>query len=215
MKKNGFVFVESIVVLVVVALSLAMLLSSYALVSRKTKEKEFYDRASDKYLLYVISTLGVDDNCNYSNECTINASTTFGVNMAIDSNAKEPPNGDPNPEAYPKKCSSPQLKTSYILYDCESLFRDFNIEYLYVVDDIKAELSKSTAVKTYDNGVIEFMKSLKKCDDNNTVIDNETTATGESRYNNGRGTTCNNPIKYMIGVFKRSETDYYYAAIEI
>ena len=37
MKKDGFVFVESIVVLVVVALSLAMLISSYSLVTRKTK----------------------------------------------------------------------------------------------------------------------------------------------------------------------------------
>ena len=65
MNKKGFVFVESIVVLVVVALSLAMMISSYSLVSRKTKEKEYYNRASDKYLLYSISNLATDDKCNY------------------------------------------------------------------------------------------------------------------------------------------------------
>ena len=70
MKKKGFVFVESIVVLMVVALSLTVLISSYSLVTRKTKEKEHYDKASDKYLLYAISKLGTDDKCNYSISCT-------------------------------------------------------------------------------------------------------------------------------------------------
>ena len=69
MKKDGFVFVESVVVLVVVALSLAMLISSYSLVTRKTKEKERYDKTSDKYLVYVLSKLGTDDVCNYSIGC--------------------------------------------------------------------------------------------------------------------------------------------------
>ena len=51
MDKKGFVLLESILVLVVVALSLSVLMSSFSLISRKTKEKEYYDRSSDKYLL--------------------------------------------------------------------------------------------------------------------------------------------------------------------
>ena len=38
MKKDGFVFVESVTVLIVVALSLTMSLSSYELLSSKSKD---------------------------------------------------------------------------------------------------------------------------------------------------------------------------------
>ena len=189
MKKDGFVFIESIVVLVVVALSLAMLLSSYSLVSRKTKEKEFYDRASDKYLLYAISTLGTDDACNYSTESICNGKS-YGVNLAVNKDT----------------CNSNANKTSQILYNCEQMFNDLKIEHLYVVDDIKEELNKEDAVTIYDNGVIEYMKTLKKCNDNNLAYTDQTTATGEQRYANGNSSSsCSNPIKYMIGVFRRKE----------
>ena len=50
MKKDGFVFVESVTVLIVVALSLNMSLSSYELLSSKSKQRKSYDLASDKYL---------------------------------------------------------------------------------------------------------------------------------------------------------------------
>ena len=56
------------------------------------------------------------------------------------------------------------------------------------------------------------IKSRKK-DSVNTKDESVTDAT---IYYNGRNTSsCENPIRYMIGVFKRSETDYYYASIEI
>lgn len=194
MKKDGFVFIESIVVLVIVALSLAMLLSSYSLIGRKTKEKEFYDKASDKYLLYALSVLGTDDACNYSVESDCNGHGDGHINF----------------KATRSNCSTTKMG---ILYDCAQIFKDYNIEYIYVVDDVYSELNKSSAVNTYDNGTIEYMKTLKKCNDSNEEIG--TTATGEKRYNNTRNASCTNPIKYMIGVFKRSETDYYYASIEL
>ena len=61
MKKNGFVFLESIVVLVVTMLALTLLLISYSLITRKAKEKEEYDRTSDKYLIYNLSNFGTTD----------------------------------------------------------------------------------------------------------------------------------------------------------
>ena len=42
MKKEGFVFLESVVVLVVVMLALTMLLLTYSLISRRTEEKGTY-----------------------------------------------------------------------------------------------------------------------------------------------------------------------------
>ena len=185
MKKNGFVFIESIVVLVVVALSLAMMISSYSLVSRKTKEKEYYNKASDKYLLYSVSSVGTDDNCNYGIKCSGETKINF--------------------HATGGSCSSTKL--GKIMYQCEKVFEDLNISDIYVVDNIIYELKNNYNVKElsgdlyYKNGVLEYMKTLRKCNDNY-----------DTSYNNSGYASS---VKYMIGVFKRGNNDYYYAAIEL
>ena len=195
--KKGFVFVESIVVLVVVALSLTVLISSYSLVSRKTKEKERYDKASDKYLLYAISNLGTDDTCNYAVSCTSN--TDIKLRADVD--------GDQY------KCTG--TKVGEIMYDCENVFKEMNIKHLYVVENIMNDLNdlhndgtpkasgEIKANQFYDNGTIEYMKTLKKCND----------VEEEGAYS--RKTKCSNPISYMIGVFERGNGDYYYASITL
>ena len=48
--KKGFVFIETIIVLMLVTMSLTMLISSYTLIKTKSLEKESYDKTSDKYL---------------------------------------------------------------------------------------------------------------------------------------------------------------------
>ena len=65
MKKNGFVFLETVIILMLVTMALTTMLISYTLVTTKSYEKEFYDRISDKYLLYTISNLGVTNAYNY------------------------------------------------------------------------------------------------------------------------------------------------------
>ena len=192
MKKNGFVFVESIIVLMVVALSMAMLLSSYSLVQRKTKEKEYYDKSSDKYLLYAISNLGTDDTCNYSVRCSGDSS----VNFRSDRNEKLLSGAD-----NPNYCK--RSKLGRILYNCDKLMENMQVRSIYVVKDIKEALSSNNAVDIYDNGVIEYMKTLKKCDDENT---------SQTAPNNS---TCLSPITYMIGVFERGNNNLYYASINI
>ena len=174
MKRNGFVFIESVIVLMVVALSLTMLISSYSLITRKTQEKEYYDRASDKYLLYSITNIGVNDECNYN---LANSCGYEGINLQADE----------------KNCNN--TRVGKLLYNCSQTFKDMNIRHIYVVDDIKKELSQSNAVEKYDNGTIEYMKTLKKCNDTDS-------------------NTCNEPISYMIGVFYRSG-NYYYASLKI
>ena len=116
-EKNGFVFVESVVVLVVVALSLSMLISSYALVKRKTQEKEYYDKASDKYLLYSLSNLGTDDLCNYGISCNnlsdVSADTYRNSNTTISFRADAD-----NSEGF--NCS--KSKMGKIIYNCKYNF---------------------------------------------------------------------------------------------
>lgn len=65
MKKNGFVFLETVIILMLVTMALTTMLISYTLVTTKSYEKEFYDRISDKYLLYTISNLGTTNAYNY------------------------------------------------------------------------------------------------------------------------------------------------------
>ncbi len=207
MKKDGFVFVESIVVLVVVALSLAMLISSYSLVTRKTKEKEKYDKTSDKYLVYVLSKLGTDDVCNYGMACTNLAHK--GISFRADREVTSSYN-----------CST--TKMGELLFDCNQVFDDMGLVHLYVIENIRNELNdldvygnpkgrgELKAVEIYDNGTIEYMKTLKKCNDLNTIDSN-----GNYINNNSDTSKCNNPITYMIGVFERGNGDYYYASIEL
>jgi len=205
MKKNGFVFVESVVVLVVVALSLAMLISSYSLVSRKTKEKEKYDKTSDKYLVYVLSKLGTDDVCNYAVGCS-NLSNK-DISFRADADA-----------ASDNSCAT--TKMGELLFNCNQVFKDMGLVHIYVVENVRNELNdlKSNgdpkgptdkkAVQIYDNGTIEYMKSLKKCNDVNTS-DNGIFRIVDEKSN------CTSPITYMIGVFERGNGNYYYASIEL
>lgn len=173
MNKNGFIFIETIIVLVVTALSLVMLLSSYTLVVTKSKEKNYYDLSSDVYLLYNISKIGTSSTDNYS---IIN--TNIYVNK--------------------ENCVGSFV--SKYLGNCTNLFNDTDLAYLGVFND----LTQITKVKDADakviipyntNGTIQYLKTLKAC--------NDTTSS-----------TCNNKVKYLVGVFYRNQK-YYYASLEL
>ena len=175
MNKKGFVLLESIVVLVVVALSLSVLMSSFSLISRKTKEKEYYDRSSDKYLLYALMNLGTDDTCNYwerNTECTGSGSLNFIADQ--------------------DNCT--RTTVGHILGgNCGEVFSRYGVTHLYVIEDIRVALDAANSGK-YNNGTIEYLKTLKKCAD----CDYST-----------RNPVCDYPIPYMIGEFSRNGQTYY------
>ena len=190
MKKDGFVFVESIVVLVVVALSVALLISSYSLISRKTKEKEFYDTAGDKYLLYAISQLGSDETCNYAG-----VGTGTGECRVVDFVANS------------TNCAS--KKPGKMMINCSKLFEDLNVKQLIVISNVREALaSNSTALSDYDNGVIEYLKTLKACRDENEYRE----VNGKKYY--VKNSSCNQPIRYLVGEFER-DGNFYYASLEL
>ena len=45
--KKGFVFLESVIVLVVVAIALTGFMTTYTVLSNNAKRREFYDKTSD------------------------------------------------------------------------------------------------------------------------------------------------------------------------
>ncbi len=170
MNKKGFVFMETIMVLIVVAVALAALLATFSLLQRKSKQAETYDKVSDKYLLYAIATLGNTSGTAYLN--ADNFTLTQNMCSTFDAERNHP--------------------MSYVLTvkECEGIFNDYNLKYFYKVNSIQDVLDdKNNTTKTYDNGSIEYMKTLQ-------------------REEGGE------PIKYIIGVFYRNEK-YYYASIKL
>ena len=112
MKKDGFIFVETIVVLVMVVLSLTMVLSSYSLVIRKNNINKYYDRPNEVYALYYIMKLGTTDSDNYISPLT---------------------------EFYVSKSECDTVMNGY-LDDCETVLNDMNIQYLGIISSIEEEL---------------------------------------------------------------------------
>ncbi|MBR2138123.1 MAG: type II secretion system protein [Bacilli bacterium] len=202
MKKNGFVFLESIVVLVVTMLALTLLLISYSLITRKAKEKEEYDRTSDKYLIYNLSNFGTTDLYYYGFQDADTLSFKAEKDLC---------------KYFPKSNSDKTVYVNEILSDCEQVFKDTNLKYLYTIRDINKALQgeEKTVVinpvthasqtileptKKYDNGTVEYMKTLRQC--KTQVVES------------GGKRICNDPIHYLIGVYEKNNR-FYFASIEI
>lgn len=212
MKKRGFVLLESIIVLVVVTLSLTMLLSTYSLVSRKTKEKEYYEKASDKYLLYSFNNYGTDKNNNYSK-------IVGSISNSRDVYTIKPEDCKGKAELKDKI-----FKVSGVTENvCESVLKELNLKKVYLVKDVNAVLEYDNNKNNLENGTIEYMKTLEKCNDEDVYV-KCTGASGEKCDGNGhkldaenhkiQKTTCSSPTRYMIGVFYRN-SKYYYASIKL
>lgn len=141
MKKDGFIFMESLTVLIVVLLATTMLLSSYSLFVRKSKEKETYNFPSDRYLLFNIARLNAKDDEYYTNSGYI-------------ANRREASVTNPN------SCENTPMKNR--LSDCKQLFKDTDLVFFIVIKDIKKELKRPDITSVYDSGTIEYLKTLKK-----------------------------------------------------
>lgn len=137
MKKNGFIFIESVTVLIIVVLSLTLMLSSYFLLSRKSKSNEFYDLPKDKYLLYNIGNLG-DRDKPYSTTLSFNANKN-------------------NCQDY----------MSQRISDCSQVFEDTNLKNYIIIYNLNEELSSSNVTQKFDSPTIEYLKTLRRCRDKN------------------------------------------------
>lgn len=247
MKKEGFVFLESVVVLVVVMLSLTMLLLTYSLISRRTEEKEDYNKSSDIYLLYSINQMGATEKEYYKVETTRNENdikkeitdrqypfvadkdtcdlTYMGQLLGTTTDAS----GNKTNECS-KLFETTDLVKIYTIYDIQKALNDQELTRVITKEkNVKTINAITTAINKYDNGTIEYMKTLPTCkvtktkkDENNNPKYDQTT--GQLLYEEYKETfnkttgkyenNCAEPYHYMIGVFKRSGT-YYYSSIEI
>src|SRR5574344_1290689 len=142
--KKGFIFVETIVVLVVVALALSIALSSYSLVTRRTKINYYYNNPSDMFLLHYLFTMGTTSSNNYLTETQAKY-----VNAA--------------------NCST--VLTQFAT--CKDVLSDFGVQYVGIIPNIKKALDDSSFANKLDGGIIEFINQLQKCTKSNTCTGTE------------------------------------------
>lgn len=139
--KKGFVFLESVIVLVVVALALTGFMTTYRLQANNAKRREYYDKTSDKYLLYSISALGTNGNDN------INSCSDFNINRDFGSS------GSVYTSCFSKFYSTKE--------QAQKMFDDTGLVYLYYIKDISDVLDNSKKpTEKFDNGSIEYIKTL-------------------------------------------------------
>ncbi len=139
MKKNGFIFVETIVVLVIVVLALSMIMSSYSLVVRKNNINKYYDRANEIYALYYIMKYGTTSTDNYI--------------LPLDSD------GNIN-RFYTHRNDCAGTEINNYIPNCTNVLKDMNIIYIGVINSVEYELNNPDT--KYTNGVIEYLKHLQK-----------------------------------------------------
>ena len=150
-KKNGFVFLESVIVLVVVALALTGFLITYTVLSNNARRKEHYDNTSDKYLLYAISSIGTTGDRNFTN-CHNGVGEDFSIN--IDTAATS---------CIGTTFYGTRIENGRTIHEIDEMFNDTGLVYLYYIDGeglaTKLQTNQQPTTK-YDNGTIEYMKTL-------------------------------------------------------
>ena len=141
MKKDGFVLVESVVVLVIVVLALTLFLSSYFLLTRKSESKDYYDLPNDKYLLYNVANIWSLGN-NGGNAYTETGS------FVIDKNT----------------CSTKVAK--YSNDECKKIFNDTSLERYAVIYNLNYmfDTGRIKDIPGITSDIIEYLKTLKKLD---------------------------------------------------
>ena len=117
MNRKGFIFLETISILMVVALSLTILLASYTLVYTKAKKHKYYDQPRDLYTLYTVANL-VDTSSLPNNIIKIS-----NVNSC-------------------EKVDGKDTILGVTVKDCDVFMRDINMTTFAVIDDLNSELYK-------------------------------------------------------------------------
>lgn len=138
MNNKGFIFLETISILMVVALSLTILLASYTLVYTKAKQHKYYDQPRDLYALYAVANI-ID-------------TSTLDSNVVMVSNSSS--------------CEKVDGKDTILgksIENCSDFMNDFNMTTFAVIEDLNSELYKKSNDTYFDNVTIEYLKTLSRC----------------------------------------------------
>jgi len=76
-KKDGYIFIETILAALVVIVSLTTVISTYSLITRKNEINKYYNRPNELYSLYYIMKLGDEKDIDtfYNEDFLVNKSS--------------------------------------------------------------------------------------------------------------------------------------------
>ncbi len=140
MNKKGFIFVETIVVLVITLLALALMLSSCLLIVRKTNINRYYNRPNELYALRTFISIGTSETNQYSERFLLNSGDAC-------------------------QSSSPIVPEHMSVEDCTKLLNKFHIKKIGYITDINEELSAMkddpNILAQYDTELVNFINNLQ------------------------------------------------------
>lgn len=145
MNKKGFIFLETISIIMVVSLALCALLATYTLVYTKSQMHKFYDQPRDLYMLYSIANM-------------IDTSTLDNSIIKV-SNASSC-----------EKVDGSYTILSTTINNCEEFMNEANMTTFAVIDDLNKELKKKSNETYFDNVTIEYLKTLSRCYDQECTV---------------------------------------------
>lgn len=150
MKKNGFVFMETIVVMSVLSITLLMLFASYSYILKKSREKNTFDTTESIYKTYYIKN--VIDNYKAQHSGT-GLSILYYVNN--------------NPECTRKNFGSQYSYTCDLSSDDYSGYlnqikRAFEVDKIYYLNPNKIVKSTeaNTWLNTFDATTIDYIRDI-------------------------------------------------------
>ena len=158
-KKKGFIFLESVIALVVVALSLTAFLRSYTRIVNLSKQNEVYDNVSDKYLLYAITNFGASGSNNMNMRCPANQS--FGASRDEVWNLKRSGNTKDKISDESTHCWAGNFFKNP-REDRQRLFDNLGLVYFYYINTTVSTLLTDNATYYFDNGTLDYIQTLSR-----------------------------------------------------
>lgn len=161
-KKNGFVFMETIVVVSILSLTLVILFASYSYILRKSRERNTFDTTEMIYKTYYIKKI-IDTNWN--------TATKSGVTRFIENYLESNPGGfckqTGSYDSY--ICDLTKMPDSGELYQVKVAFEVEKIYYLNP-KNILTSSDKEKWLNYFDATTIDYINNLGKGIDYNIMV---------------------------------------------
>jgi len=147
-KSNGFVFIETIVVICVLTTTLVLLFSSYSYILRKSKEKNVYDTSEMIYKTYYVNQI-------LENYKTQKNGSGTAIEFYYSKHSSECKKATYN-SSYSITCD---LSSSSYGGDLYQVKKAFEVDKIYYLNP-KEVLSNSTWLATFDATTIDYLYDL-------------------------------------------------------
>lgn len=152
MKKNGFIFMETIVVVSVLSITLLLLFTSYSYLLRKARERNVFNTTDTIYKAYNVR------------ESLITAIKGIDSTVSINSYIKTSCTSKKNGKFY--ECDT-KTNGSSISQTYKSLREAYGLEKMYLIQN-STEIEEQSTLLLFDATTIDFIRSSEKDYDETT-----------------------------------------------